>query len=109
MNPISENLRAQIEAQATPQDAAFIIDYLQEHSDGNPEFNVELSELVNDFNYADRGMHGPLGGNGGTVSRFWLEEWKRINEGGPSELSLMTIIAPPPKEKANLGDNPPEK
>ena len=95
MEPISQQLRAQIEAQTTPQDAKLIIAYLQEHRDCNPEYNFGSRDYLADPNSVDRGMHGPLGGKNGAVSRFWLEEWQRINAGGPSELSLMTIIAPP--------------
>lgn len=101
MNPITANLRTQIEKQTTREDAELLIAYLMGHPDCLPENNELLRECVNDSNYADRGMHGPLGGKGGTVSQIWLEEWKQINAGGPSELSLMTIIAPPENDVAS--------
>ena len=99
MNLISDRLRAKIEAQTTRDEVAMIVAWLQEF-DCKPETNELMRERVNDPNYADRGMWGPLGGEGGTVSQVWLEEQKYLNAGGPSELGLMTIIAPPENDAA---------
>ncbi len=75
---VSDQLRAQIEAQTTPEAAALILANLHQSVGSNPEHNADLLRAVSQPDYEDRGMWGPLGGKGGTVSRIWLAEQKRL-------------------------------
>ena len=53
-----------------------------------------MKEVVSDPDYYDRGMWGPMGGQGCTPSQPFMDEHDRIHGGGPSELSLMTVVTP---------------
>lgn len=68
--------------------------YLSDHPDADPAKNQLMREVVNGDDYYDRGMWGPLGGKGGTPSQPSMDEIDRLEAGGPSELSLMTIVTP---------------
>ena len=94
---VSDLLRAQVEAQCTPEEAKLIFDWMSQYGDCDPADNPTMHENVNAPDYIDRGMWGPLGGKGGTVSRLWLEDQKYLRKGGPSEFGLMMIIESPGK------------
>lgn len=68
--------------------------YLAQNPHDRPENNEKLKAAVNTPDYEDRGMWGPLGGKGGTVSQLWVEEHERLNSGAPSEFGLMTVVPP---------------
>ncbi len=77
--------------------------FIAENPQMLPANNPDLKRMVFDEHYQDRGLHGPYGGKNGALSQPWLNEHKRIQSGGPSELGLMTIIAPPePPAKPQL-------
>ena len=69
--------------------------YLAQHPQSDPKQNQQLNAAVNAPDYEDRGMWGPLGGKGGTMSQLWLDEMESIGQGATSEFGLMTIVPAP--------------
>lgn len=74
--------------------------YVSEHPSAFPANNPSLRVAVNAPDYADRGMWGPYGGPRGTISQPWLDEARRMDAGGASEIGLMTFVYPPDSEDA---------
>ena len=65
-------------------DEELVEQYAKENPHCLPDNNPTLKAAVSDIHYVDRGMWGPYGGKGGTISKPWIEEYRQmvLGEGG---------------------------